>query len=47
MEKSLESEIIRDKFHSGDFKVPRSRLEFQHFDEKLNTDVQNSPGRLR
>lgn len=46
-EKSIKSEIIRDKFHSGDFEVPCSRLEFQHFDEKLNTDVRNSRGRKR
>jgi len=47
MEKTMEHGAIYDKFRRGIFKVPCSRLEFRGFDQELNTEVQDSPGRLR
>jgi len=43
MEMDLES--IHQQFRCGIFKVPCTMLEFHDFDEHLNADIQNSPGR--
>ena len=45
MEKAMKYGAIDRQFHHGIFKVPCSRLEFRDFDEELNIDIQNAPGR--
>jgi len=46
-EKDMEVGAILRKFCEGEYLVPRSRLEFQHFDDDLIAKIQVSPGRRR